>query len=103
MLQQIALMVEGTMPIGTVVLLGIGTVFVGLICIVILCTIMGKIVPALTKKEAAPAASLPTAPSAPVSAPISNRQQLVAAISCVLAEELGTDVKSIRIVSLKKL
>lgn len=99
MLQQAALEVVEK-PIGTVVLLGIGTVFVGLICIVILCTIMGKIVPLLTKKEEAAA---PAAPAAPVPAPIPNRQELVAAISCVMAEELGTDVKYIRIVSLKKL
>ena len=96
-----ALMVPGTMNIGTVVLLGMGIVFAGLICIVILCVLMGKVVRLLEKKEE-PAASAPAA--APVAAPaaIPNRQELVAAISCCLAEELGTDVSAIRIVSLKK-
>ena len=46
-----ALMVEGTMPIGNVVLLGLGTVFVGLISIVILCWLMGKIVSPAEKKK----------------------------------------------------
>ena len=106
-----ALMVQGTMPIMNVVLLGLGTVFVGLICIVILCVLMGKVVRLLENKgenavlmaPAAPAAPVaPAAPAAPVDT-ISNRGELVAAISCCLAEELGTDVSAIRILSLKKI
>ena len=86
-----------------VCLFGMGTVFVGLICIIILTTIMGKIMQILSKSvEAAPAAA-PAAPAAQVSNEIPNRQALVAAISCVLAEEMGTDVTGIRILSLKKL
>lgn len=100
-----ALMTPGTLPIWIVVLLGMGIVFVGLICIVILCVLMGKVVRLLEKKEA-PAAPAPVAaPAAPAAAPaaeIPNRQELVAAISCCLAEELGTDVSAIRIVSLKR-
>ena len=89
-----------------VCLFGMGTVFVGLICIIILTTIMGKIMQILSKSvEAAPAAApaAPAAPAAQVSNEIPNRQALVAAISCVLAEEMGTDVTGIRILSLKKL
>ena len=97
-----ALMVSGEYNIGVVILLGMGIVFAGLICIVILCVMMGKVVRLLEKKEA-PAAA-PVAVAAPVAAPaaIPNRTELVAAISCCLAEELGTDVSAIRIVSLKK-
>ena len=94
-----ALMVEGTMPIGNVVLLGLGTVFVGLISIVILCWLMGKIVSPAEKKKASPE---PAAP-APAAAGIPNRPELAAVISCVVAEELGADVSAIRILSLKKL
>ncbi len=101
-----ALMVPGEYNIGVVILLGMGIVFAGLICIVILCVMMGKVVRLLEKKEV-PAATAPVAvaaPAAPVAAPavIPNRAELVAAISCCLAEELGTDVSAIRIVSLKK-
>ena len=107
-----ALMVQGSMPISDVVLLGMGIVFVGLICIVILCVMMGKVVRLLEKKveqpaeSAAPIASVApvvtAAPAAPA-AEIPNRGELVAAIACCLAEELGTDVSAIRILSLKKI
>ena len=101
-----ALMVAGEYDLSVVVLLGMGIVFAGLICIVILCVLMGKVVRLLEKKEA-PAATVSVAAAAPaaanaVSAAIPNRAELVAAISCCLAEELGTDVSAIRIVSLKK-
>lgn len=98
-----ALMVQGTMPIWNVVILGIGIVFAGLICIVVLCVLMGKVVRLLEKKEAEPATPVaPAVTAAPAPAAIPNRQELVAAISCCLAEEMGTDVSAIRIVSLKK-
>ena len=51
--------------------------------------------------ESAPA---PVASAAPaVQKPIPNRQKIVVAISAAIAEELGTDVSAIKIVSLKKL
>lgn len=93
-----ALMVPGEYNIGVVILLGMGIVFAGLICIVVLCVLMGKVVHLFEKKEAPVATpALADAPDA-----IPDRQELVAAIACCLAEELGTDVSAIRIVSLKK-
>ena len=94
-------------PRGFVVIMGMGIVFVGLICIVLLCSLMSKVVKILEKMTAVSepaAAPAPTAVSAPaaVQEPIANRQELVAAISAALAEELGTDVSAIRILSLKK-
>ena len=93
-------------PSWFVVVMGMGIVFIGLICIVVLCTYMSKIVRLLEKNDApaaAPAAPVQTqAPAAVQAEPIANRQELVAAISAVLAEELGTDVSAIRILSLKK-
>jgi len=81
-----------------VVLMGMGTVFFGLICLIVLTSIMGRIL----GREAAPAVS--AAPAAPVAAaPVEpNRQELVAAVSAAIAEELGTDITGIRILSLKK-
>ena len=94
---------------GVVVMMGMGIVFVGLICIVLLCSLMSKVVKILEKmngSEPAPAAPVATPAAAPapaaVQAPVENRQELVAAISAALAEELGTDVSGIRILSLKK-
>ena len=60
---------------------------------------MGKIVGG----RAVPAA-MPAPAAAPVSAAAEpNRQELVAAVSAAIAEELGTDITGIRIVSMKKL
>lgn len=83
-----------------VCLMGMGTVFFGLICLIILTTIMGKIVGGRAAPAAAPAATIPAA--APAAAE-PNRQELVAAVSAAIAEELGTDITGIRIVSMKKL
>lgn len=83
-----------------VCLMGMGTVFFGLICLIILTAIMGKIVGGRAAPAAAPAATVPTA--APAAAE-PNRQELVAAVSAAIAEELGTDITGIRIVSMKKL
>ena len=84
-----------------VVLMGIGTVFLGLILIILLCKIMGAIVGrnvADTSKTVSPV------PSTPVQAQtaIENKGELVAAISAAVAENLGRDVEAIRIVSIKK-
>ncbi len=83
-----------------VVLLGVGTVFVGLIGIIGLIKLMSLLVRA--KGTKAPVAA-PAAVAAPaVSEEIPNRQELIAAVSAVAAEELGTDVSAIRILSFKK-
>lgn len=96
-----ALMVPGEYNMGVVILLGMGIVFAGLICIVILCVLTGKIVRLLEKKEE-PVATAPVAVAPASVEAIPNRSELVAAIACCLAEEMGTDVSAIRIVSLKK-
>ena len=87
-----------------VVLMGLGTVFFGLVCIIILCSIMSKICARIGGKAAAtPAAAPAEVHAAPTvqAAPVQNRQAMIAAISAAIAEELGTDVSAIRIRSLK--
>ena len=89
-----------------VVLMGLGTVFFGLICIILLSTIMSKVCQLLDKKKpaAAPAGDAPAAaPAAPAagSAVMHDRQAMIAAISAAIAEDLGTDISGIRIKSLK--
>lgn len=88
-----------------VVLMGMGTVFFGLTCIILLSTIMSKVCQALggksTDTASAPAPTETTAAPAVQNAPIQNRQAMIAAISAAIAEELGTDVSAIRIRSLK--
>ncbi len=82
-----------------VCLMGMGTVFFGLICLIVLTMIMGKIVGG----RAAPAAAAPVpAVTAPAAAE-GNRQEIAAAVAAAVAEELGTGITGIRIVSMKKL
>ena len=95
-----------------VCLLGIAVVFVGLICIIAIVALMNalttlKVAKSVAPKEsAAPAAVAPAAPAAtvtPASAPVENRGEVVAAVCAAVAEELGTDVSAIRVVSFKKI
>ncbi len=104
---------SGEPSLAFVCMLGIVVVFVGLICIVgiimimnILCT--GKLNRRKSDDEAAPlpvaaapAAPVYTAPAAP--APIENRSELVAAVCAAIAEEEGTDISAIRVISFKKI
>ena len=79
-----------------VCLMGMGTVFFGLICLIVLTSLMGRI---CGKKKN-------TVSATPAAAPVAaepDRQELVAAISAAIAEELGTDISGIRILSMKKL
>lgn len=86
-----------------VVCMGLGTVFVGLISIIIICSVTGLICRAAQKKQVEAPAAVP-APAAPVSdlAP-EKRREIIAAVSAALAEEMGTDISAIRIHSFKKL
>jgi sodium pump decarboxylase gamma subunit len=78
-----------------------GTVFFGLICLIVLTTLMGRIV----GRSGAPQQAAPTAApiiTTPTAAPEPDRQQLAAAVSAAIAEDLGTDITGIRILSMKK-
>lgn len=85
----------------TVILMGIGVVFVGLIGLIIVCSITGALCKALIKEK-------PTAAAAPAAAPVSaqagipNRGEFIAAVSAAIAEASGTDASGIRIVKIEK-
>jgi sodium pump decarboxylase gamma subunit len=81
-----------------VCLMGMGTVFVGLICIILLIDLMSFL---CREKQPAASAPAPTVPAA--AAPDTLSPQAVAAVSAAIAEELGNDVSGIRILSAKKL
>ena len=87
-----------------VVALGIGTVFSGLIIIIILCKLMSFFVRLTETNEGAavPAVATAAPKATAVNAPIADKQPLLAAISAVVAEELGTDISNIRIHSIKR-
>ena len=79
-----------------VVLMGMGVTFIGLTCLIFLTMLLGKIAGGSGKPAPAPA-------PAPAADRIPNRQELIAAVSVALAEELGTDVTGIRILSFQKI
>lgn len=83
-----------------VVVLGVVTVFIGLICIILLCKIVSLLCGSAEKKSDAPA--VPVAQAVAVQ-PIQNKQEIIAAVSAAIAEELGTDISAIRILSFKKI
>ena len=85
-----------------VVVMGVGIVFIGLVCIVVLCSCMSAIIRAVEKNKPA-AAPVKTVTNAPKSNVIANRGEFIAAVSTAIAEELGTDVTAIKIVSVKPL
>ena len=81
-------------------------VFIGLICLIALVSIMGAVCERVLrgdKKPTAPVKSLPAAPKAAAPQVIENRDELVVAFSAAVAEELGTDVSAIRVVSFKQI
>lgn len=83
-----------------VCIMGMGTVFIGLICIVVICTIMSAVMRifAKDKKTAAPINAAPAS-----GLPIQDRQAIIAGTCAVIAEELGTDVSNIRVLSFKRI
>ena len=85
-----------------VVLMGICIVFIGLICIIGLVELMAFICGKFFREK--PKAEEKAAPvTAPAAGTIENRGELVATICAAVAEELGTDISALRVVSLKKL
>lgn len=75
-----------------VVLMGLGTVFAGLLCIILLVTLMSWV----CARTSAPK-TVPQMPAAPAVTPA-----MMAAVAAAIAEDMGTDVSAIRIVSMKK-
>ena len=83
---------------GFVCLMGMGVVFIGLICLVFICYLLRLCCGKRAEQAAAPAQT----EAAPASAVIENREELIAAVSAAIAEELGSDASGIRIHSFKR-
>lgn len=81
--------------------LGLGTVFVGLICLIAICYIMSALCRCFKKDSGTPASSgTPAANTA--NQPIADKQKVVAACCAVIAEELGTEANNIKVLSFKR-
>ena len=86
--------------------IGVSVVFVGLACIIGLVELMTVICNKLLEKGGAKKANAPApaVASAPVSSgAIENRGEILAAVCAAVAEEEGTDISAIRVISFKKL
>lgn len=107
MIEQVVTAAAQEIPTWFVCAMGMGIVFIGLACLIAIIALMGVIMGRVNvgKKNVEQAAAAPVVPqavAAPAAAAIPNRSELVAAISVALAEELGTDVRAIRIHSIKR-
>lgn len=85
----------------TVILMGLGVVFAGLIGLIIVCSIMGSICKRVIKES--PQIGGPTMPQAAVPTDeIPERGKFIAAVSAAIAEASGTEAAGIRIVNIEK-
>lgn len=85
-------------------IIGLGTVFIGLLALIFIIELMGRICRKLLKKKPEPelkpsGTENATAVSAET---IENRSEVIAAVSAAIATVMGKDVDAIRIVSVKK-
>ena len=85
-----------------VCLMGVGTVFIGLICIVLICNILSAVMKGFSNKPAQPAQVTSANVPAVANMPIPDKQAIIAGTCAVIAEELGTDVSNIRVLSFKR-
>lgn len=87
-----------------VTLMGIGTVFFGLICIIVLTTVMGSVLkskskPAAPASAAAPKAAAPAAPAVNTA----KEQEILAAVIAAVTEDLGPSASRMQITSINKI
>ena len=92
-----------TIPSWFVIVMGIGTVFIGLVSIIILCKLLAAVCSLIGNKQVQPQSQACTAPAAAPAQTNTNRQEIIAAIGVAIAEELDVDVNAIRITSIKKI
>lgn len=85
---------------GFVCIMGMGTVFIGLICIVLICNLMSLVIRVFTKNDKK-AAVAPAAASTPELSP-AEKSAVVAGVCACIAEELGTDCSNIKVLSFKR-
>ena len=85
--------IENAPGIPQVVLLGIGTVFVGIAAIIIICGLLSLL---SRSNKSKPEKTEKTSEDEQISG------ELAAVIGAAVAEELNTDISAIRIVSVKK-
>lgn len=104
MVNTLALLAVETPSVGFVCFLGIMVVFIGLACIIGVISLMNASVARAKASEKKPDRQTPAEPTAKApAAPIQNREEIIAAVCAAVAEENGTDISAIRVISFKKI
>ena len=88
-----------------VCVMGMGTVFIGLICIVLICNLMSLVIKAFSKNSGAAtavAATTQTSAKAVALDPKTKAEIIAGACACI-AEELGEDASNIKVVSFRQI
>jgi Na+-transporting methylmalonyl-CoA/oxaloacetate decarboxylase gamma subunit len=80
-----------------VCLMGIGTVFFGLICIVLICKLLGLVV----RREQRPGA--PGKTGAPAEKGPDRQEEIAVAITAAIAESLRAEFTDVRVLSIKQI
>ena len=87
-----------------VTLMGIGTVFFGLICIIVLTTLMGSVLKSKSKPSApAPAAAPKAAAPAAPAVNTAKEQEILAAVIAAVTEDLGPSASRMQITGINKI
>ena len=86
-----------------VTLMGIGTVFFGLVCIIVLTTIMGAVLKSNAKPAPAPAAAPQAAAPAAPAVNTAKEQEILAAVIAAVTEDLGPSASRMQITGINKI
>ena len=81
--------------------MGVGVVFIGLVCIIGLVELMNFLCGKFAKPQKSAPAVVDAQPAAPGEIP--DRQEIIAAVCAAVAEENGTDISAIRVLSFKEI
>ncbi len=88
-----------------VCIMGMGTVFIGLILIVIICKLLSLVTSGFAKVVPATPQTAALAPSAKAALPMpspAEKAAILAGVCACIAEEIGTDADNIKVVSFKR-
>ena len=86
-----------------VCLMGMGTTFVGLICIIFLTLLMGKVMQKLEKPEPPKAAPVPAAPTVPAVPADGLTPEVKIAILAALQQEPGFDLARVSAIDIRRI
>ncbi len=87
-----------------VCIMGMGTVFIGLILIVLICKLLSAVTSGFAKvapQKDAPAVTPAASPALPMPSG-AEKSAILAAVCACIAEEIGTDADNLKVVSFKR-